>query len=168
MAKKVMHRLKNHLWYLVEEMVPLSLFSSTVSEFVKDRIVKKMLSYPETDVVLKRNGTGYGKPTNPPMPDSINEDLSRFIGPGSIKFVEIAQLNNSVLSEPVVSWELNLHYHEARKTILNLAVTNDAAERGVKLCADFIDSARKEDTLQTVLRTVENEKARLPKIRPRI
>ena len=60
MAKKVMHKLKNHLWYVVEEMVPLSLFSSTVSENAKDRIVKKMLSYPETDVALKRNGTGYG------------------------------------------------------------------------------------------------------------
>ena len=53
--------------------------------------------------------------------------------------------------------------------MLNLAVgvTNDAAERGVKLCADFIDSARKEDTLQTVLQTVENERARLLKIRNR-
>ena len=69
MAKKVMHKLKNHLWYLVEEMVPLNLFSSTVSENMKDRIVKKMLSYPETDVVLKRNGTGYGKPINPPIPN---------------------------------------------------------------------------------------------------
>ena len=65
MAKKVMHKLKNYPWYLVEEMVPLSLFSSTVSENVKDRIVKKMLSYPETDVVYKQsNATGYGKPTN--------------------------------------------------------------------------------------------------------
>ena len=69
MAKKVMHKLKNHLWYPVEEMVPLSFFSSTVSENMKDRIVKKMLSYPETDVVLKRNGTDHGKPINPPMPD---------------------------------------------------------------------------------------------------
>ena len=65
MAKKVMHKLKSYLCYLVEEMVPLSLFSSTVSENMKDRIVKKMHSYPETDVVLKRNGTGYGKPINP-------------------------------------------------------------------------------------------------------
>ena len=101
------------------------------------------------------------------MPDSINEDLSRFIGPGSIKFVEIAQLNNSFLSEPVASWELNLHYQEARKTILILAIIIDAAERGVKLCADFIDCVKKEDTLQTVLCTVENERARQPKIRSR-
>ena len=101
------------------------------------------------------------------MHDSINQDLSRFIGPGSIEFFEIAQLTNSFLSEPVASWELSLHYHETRKTILNLAVTNDAAERGVNFCADFIDSARKENTLQTVLQTVENERARLPNIRNR-
>ena len=75
------------------------------------------------------------------MHDSINEDLSRFIGPGSIEFFEIAQLNNSFLSEPFATLELSLHYRETRKTTLNLAFTNDAAERGVKLCADFIDSA---------------------------
>ena len=79
------------------------------------------------------------------MPDSINEDLSRFISPGSIEFFEIAHLSNSFLSESVASWELNLHYHEAIKAILILAVTNDAAKRGVKqkVCADFINSARK-------------------------
>ena len=98
------------------------------------------------------------------MPDSINEDLSSFISPGSIKFFEIAHLSNSFLSEPVACLELNLHYYEARKTILILAVTNDAAERGVKLCVDFINSVRKEDTLQTVLQTVENERAGLPNI----
>ena len=44
MAKKVMHNLKNHVWYFVQETTPLSLFSSIVSEDVKDRIVKEMLS----------------------------------------------------------------------------------------------------------------------------
>ena len=63
MAKKVMDKLKNHLWYLVEEMAPLSLFSPIVSEDMKDRIVKKMLTYPTTDVT--GSVTGYGKPGNP-------------------------------------------------------------------------------------------------------
>ena len=51
--------------------------------------------------------------------------------------------------------------------VVNLAVTNDAAERGVKLCADFKDSAINEASLQTVLQTVENERAELPNIRNR-
>ena len=64
MAKKVMDKLKNHLWHLVEEMAPLSLFSPIVSEDVKDRIVKKILTYPTTDVT--GSVTGYGKPGKPP------------------------------------------------------------------------------------------------------
>ena len=65
LAKK--DKLKNHLWYLVEEMAPLSLFSPIVSEDMKDRIVRKMLTYPTADVT--GSGTGYGKLVNPPMPD---------------------------------------------------------------------------------------------------
>ena len=34
-----------HLWYLSEEMVPLSLFSNTVSDFEKGKIAATILSY---------------------------------------------------------------------------------------------------------------------------
>ena len=98
------------------------------------------------------------------MPDWIDEDLRRFIGPGNMKFFDIIHLNTSFLHKPVVSWERNSHSHEAKRTVVNLAVTNDAAQRGVKLCADFKDSVRKEDSLQTVLQTVENERAKQPNI----
>ena len=77
------------------------------------------------------------------MPDSIDEYLRRFVGPGSMKFFNITYLNTSFLHEPVVSLERNSHYHEAKRTVVNLAVTNDAAKRVVKLCADFKSSGRK-------------------------
>ena len=48
-----------------------------------------------------------------------------------------------------------------------MAVVNDAAERGVKLVADFKDTTRKEGNLQAILQTVENERARLPDRRNR-
>ena len=52
-AKKVMGKLNNHLWYLVKEMVPLSLVSPIVSEDMKDRIVKMLtLIYPTADATL--------------------------------------------------------------------------------------------------------------------
>ena len=85
------------------------------------------------------------------MPDSIDEHLRRFVGPGSMKFFNITYLNTSFLHEPVVSLERNSHFHEARRTVVNLAVTSDAAKREVKLCADFKESVRKEDSnFQTV------------------
>ena len=39
----------------------------------------------------------------------------------------------------------------------NMAVVNDSAERGVKLCHDFLDSAKDEARLQNILQVVENE-----------
>ena len=42
--------------------------------------------------------------------------------------------------------------------VRNLCVVNDAAERGVKLCHDYIDSARKEGNIQSILQVVENNK----------
>ena len=42
----------------------------------------------------------------------------------------------------------------------HLAVVNDAAERGVKLCNDILPYAKGEARLQNVLQVVENNRAR--------
>ena len=80
MAKKVMDKLKNQLWYLVEDMAPLSLFSPIVSEDMKDRIVKKMLTYPTTDVT--GSVTGYGKPGNPRCLTQLTNTWEGSLGQG--------------------------------------------------------------------------------------
>ena len=55
-----------------------------------------------------------------------------------------------------------MSYKDAKLIVENMAVVNDAAERGVKLCHDFLDSARKEERLQDVLQVVENDRAAIP------
>ena len=124
-----------------------------------------MLSYPE--VQLNRQGTGHGKPVFPVMPKDISEELTDFIGPGSMAFFDIAKLDHSFLTKPVANWELETAYFQAKVVVTNLAVTNDAAERGVKLCADYLDSARKEKHFQDLIQVVENERARIPDKRNR-
>ena len=49
----------------------------------------------------------------------------------------------------------------------NLAVVNDAAERGVKLGHDFLSCARKEENYQNILQVVENDRKSLPNQRKR-
>ena len=46
----------------------------------------------------------------------------------------------------------------ARTMAVNLAVTNDAAESGAKLCAEFKDSVKSKMNLQTILQTVQRER----------
>ena len=76
-------------------------------------------------------------------------------------------MDPSFLESPVSSWHLSDPYLEALKVVNNMCVVNDAAERGVKLCSDFLSSARKEGNLQNILQVVENNRNRVPNQRNR-
>ena len=49
-----------------------------------------------------------------------------------------------------------------------LQVVNDVAERGVKLCNDFIGSSRDEERFQNILQVVENHRKAQPNQRKRV
>ena len=48
-----------------------------------------------------------------------------------------------------------------------LSVTNYAAERGVKLAHDYLESAKQEEMYQNVLQVVENQRKAVPNQRRR-
>ena len=56
---------KNHLWYLVEELVPLLLFSNEVSINDKLIIVKTLKSFEKKEKFQSRYRTGFGRPAFP-------------------------------------------------------------------------------------------------------
>ena len=101
------------------------------------------------------------------MPERINEDLVQFVGLSSFKFFDIMRLDPGFLSLPVETGELDSSFNEAKLTVSNLVVVNDGAERGVKLCHDYINSRKQEGVLQNILQIVENIRARIPDIRQR-
>ena len=67
------------------------------------------------------------------MPERVNEDLVQFVGPSNIKFFNIMRLDPGFLSLPVEITELDSSFNEAKLTVSNLMVVNDAAERGINL-----------------------------------
>ena len=71
------------------------------------------------------------------------------------------------LEEPVEEWENSASYQAAKCTVKSLPVVNDAAERGVKITSDFLDSARNEERFQTTLQVVENDRKTVPNQRKR-
>ena len=95
------------------------------------------------------------------MPERINEDLVQFFGL-SFKFFNIMRLDPGFLSLPVETGELDSSFNEAKLTASNLVVVNDGAERGVKLCHDYINSRK-----QNILQVEENIyiRAQIPDIR---
>ena len=150
-----------HLWYLTEKLLTLSLFSSFVSSTVKQQIVDKLVSFEEKGKCHNREGSGYGKPKFPPLPDK-DDELSSFVGPDSWQFFKILKIDISFINTPVTDWGSNLAYNKAKSVVSNISVVNDSAERGVKLCHDFIDTAKSNDVLNNILQVVDNSRNTIP------
>ena len=75
--------LKNHMWYLCEELVPLALFSAHTSEKTKEKIAAKLM---DSEKENKRKGSGFGKPNFPPVPDTQVDELDKLVGGDSWTF----------------------------------------------------------------------------------
>ena len=64
------------------------------------------------------------------------------------------------LIQDASSWEHSAGFKSLQSFVKNVLVTNDLAERGVKLMADFIDKAEKET--QELLQVVEFHRKQFP------
>ena len=155
-----------HMWYLTEELVPLSLFSHSLSDEEKDLVSKKILQSQSSDSCVQRTGSNFGKPIFPDVPQ-VTCDLSEFAGKDSWAFFRILDISPNFLNTPAASWPSNEEYAVGKVVVANLCVVNDAAEKGVKLCHDFLGSSRRESNLQNVLQVVENCRGQLPNQRKR-
>lgn len=70
-----------------------------------------------------------------------------------------------MLTTPVSNWEQLKCYREVKSKVEKLTVTNDAAERGVKLAADKIGCAVIEQRLQNIAQVVEKDRISVPHLR---
>ena len=149
-------------------MVPLSLWDD-ISEERKFNLAQKILKQPktfdnhDTEEYVGRIGTGYGKQDLHSV-NSCAKNLCELITPASWQFFSILGISSNFLSLPVKEWEENEQYNAAKKTLCHLKVTNESAERSVKLCADFLGLAQKEDLFQDYLQVVENERKKTPNL----
>ena len=159
-AKAAKKAFSNHLWYEVQELAPLCLFSDSLSNDEKTCCVQKMCGEPAEPDPKNRFGNSFGKPIFPSI-GAIKRPQDCF-GPDSWFFFKALDLNADFINQPVESWQENSCYKAALETITSIKVVNDAAERGVKLASDFLGAAKKEDTYQHILQVVENDRAVTP------
>lgn len=155
--------LSRHTWYLTEELVPLTLFSSQVNNSTKEDMRKALLCQEGTEVTKRvgLNHGGYGKPHLPPVPDSSTA-LVDLIGPDSSRFFTIIGLPYQFIHTSASEWADHEDYINMTQVVNKFQVVNEAAERGVKLCHDFLNVARNENRFQEVLQVVENDRLRVP------
>ena len=159
------------MWYLTEELAPLSLFNNNLEDKQRQKIANKILSLKNyvtlNEITSKRKGSGFGKPIFPMVPKMALNDLTDFIGEDSPVFFTILNINSSFLREPVTEWHKNEDFLASKNVVSSLSVVNNSAERGVKLCSDFVGTSKKENKFQDIIQVVENNRNMLPNQRKR-
>ena len=123
-----LHKLSKHLWYLTEELVPMSLASDLISSKDKQAIASAILN-------------NRGKPMRLGRPEmrnfGMNSTLASRVGPNSLLLFERLQIDLNWLKEPVEDWIRIPCYQKLKKFIDNVNITNDACERSVKTTSDY-------------------------------
>ena len=152
-AVDVLKKLMGHTWYLNQEYAPLSLFSTHVSDREKELIAKKLTKVTPPQQYEK----GYPNPVELPQNmKGLERKLSDSIMDGSLFLFDQLGFSKDWLYMPTTAWEINDNFQKMRSWVRNLRVTNDCAERGIKLISDFANSLTKDShDRQNLLQVVE-------------
>jgi hypothetical protein len=145
---------------LTEELVVLSIFNESLSPYTRTVMAKKLFATnrPKTFPITK--------PVFPKMTIDNIPELFHLIGTNSWLIFSLLKLdrNQDWMQLPSQDWELMTDYRTARDFVKSLEVTNDCAERGVKIINDFKDVTEDEEQLQYALQVIEHHRRLVPSL----
>ena len=157
-AEVVLTAFARHTWYLSAELIPMTLVSDKVHAETKVQIADRLLSVDKESLTL-------GKPKLPSVPcDAGIEDvtLDGLVGTQSHLVFDCLKIDMSFLSK-CPPWNGHPDFERLAAFVRNLRVTNDAAERGVRLVTDYIGClTRSDENRQHLLQVVENHRKVFP------
>ena len=153
-SKAALNKLKNHLWYLSEELVALAFFDSEVDPSIK----KQMLAN------LEREGSEERCLRVIVKEDEIkNKTLPDFVTKKTMDFFSILGIGTSFLSINPEDWHDNKEFLDTQELLKNFKVVNDSAERGVALISKFNKViTNDEEQKQYLLQVVSDHRKRFP------
>ena len=135
-----------------------SLFSKKVSDDTKARMAARILSLEKPEARLDL-------PEYPTV--TAGSEVWDFVQPNSWDFFTILRIEVDWLTWPLDKWEESEDYRKVRQFVTTVKVVNDAAERGIKLASDYVQSLTKDSEVrQKIFQTVEwhrREKADISK-----
>ena len=116
---------------------------------------------------IGRVGTDFGKP-HFPKDIHLTSSLSDFVSVDSWFVFRELELDDSFLTCEVSEWATLPAYVDSKSKTKALNVTNDAAERLIKLGTDCLGAARSEEHFQNVQQVTENDRKENPNLRKRL
>ena len=147
MGEAMKTRLEEHLWYLSEELVVMSLFSEKLDEPQKNRCRKEMLRHYKENLDHVT-----GKLITPLLNNSKSTEISSLFGKESWRLLHLCGIKGrSFLEKPASSWEDDSDYKMLKNIVKNFVVVNDVAERAVLLAKTLQNKLTKNSKLKNTL-----------------
>ena len=162
MADKCITSMQNHLWYLHPSIIVFALLDDGIHDEEKTEIANELhqilTEEPEKqDFSYERSK----KLALEVLAEEKRPSLSKFVGAASRTVFNILKLNKEqkeFLLLPPSTWHLLTAFKKLQGFACSLPITNDAAERNVKMIQDFINSSHDESLRQDLLLAVETKR----------
>ena len=146
-----------HLWYMIEELVGLSLFDRDVCLLVKRKMVEKFFpkdftsSSSTSSRARKRSGLHRLVLRPKDVIGWLKKDLSDFVTPNTIKHFQRFGLEYKFISHDPATWHSLQDYKVACMFFSKMNVTNNVTEKGVALTQAYLEQVKSTANLQDLL-----------------
>ena len=163
-AEAVLDKFYGHTWYLNQCYAPFSLFSKKGPDIEKAEIALKLSKVKAP----KEYSRGYPMPVplkELSLKDGLALKLSDFVDTESLFMFDELGFSKEWLDKPVNTWKNYKSFQEMETWVKTLKVTNDAAERGIKLVSDYCNILTKDsEDLQNLLQVVTQHRQEYPDV----
>lgn len=156
-SQHAVKKFNDHLWYLGSELVVLSLFSNKVTDIVKHRLFEKMK-------MVDKGKWGERSWRLIDTKNIVEKDLDDLVGDSSMSALKSLNMDiDFMFRNHVSNWKNLDEYKNAKAIVDSLKVTNDTAERSLKLMTDINESlTSKENKMQQLIQVIEDNRKRIP------
>lgn len=154
-AHAVQLSLRRHLWYLTQELVVFGLFDNSIDPAIRSSMAAELLQCVRP---------GYFTPGKPDFPPMANvSTLAQLIGPRSWLLFHLLNVEGNWLRLAPEQWPTNAEFVTMRQIVSDIAVVNDAAERGVKDVQEYANAAADGAERERIVLVSNSHRAKIPK-----
>lgn len=160
-ARAAARSFEKHLWYLSPRLIALAFFDDNITLEEKRELKNAFMAAQNSN-----SNPNQTKKTVPTRAAGIcmSDTLATFVTINTKDFFDVMQISTEFMQKHESEWAQEESFKIGQRRAASLQVTNDVAERGVKLVSDVNQRTTRDPTQQAyLLQVIESHRQRFPK-----